>query len=126
MKAGYADMVALHWGQEAIEADFAIPGDAQNNLRVSFNQTEIIRILDEMPLSTEEDAPVEGLIPHNFAYRVEDALFWNSQSPLLKYMNPKLEHYRFVTGGMCLDVLSNSPPLLMVVRANVGPSWQSN
>jgi len=122
MKAGYSDMVAFRWQRGAIEAEFAIPGDAQNNLRVSFKSTEIIRILDEMPLSTEEGPRNEGLVPHNFAYRVEDAPFWNSQSPAFRQVMPKLEHYQFVTGRMCLDVLANSPPLLMIVPANAEQS----
>jgi hypothetical protein len=45
-----------------VGADFVIPGDDQQALRVQFGKTEIVRILDEMPLSTEgEDTKSTGL-----------------------------------------------------------------
>lgn len=77
----------------------------------------IIRILDEMPLSTEhENTPREGNIPHHFAYRVEGATFETTQSETWKFAQHPATHYRFVTGWTCLDVLSSKEPTFRVVK----------
>jgi hypothetical protein len=70
-----------------------------------------------MPLGTEEQAPDEGLVPEHFAYRVIGGSFWEFQSDALKLIFKSAEHFRFVTGWTCLDVIANSAPLISVILA---------
>jgi hypothetical protein len=64
IKSSLSDLIALAWKDRGIIADFVIPNDDEHALRVQFDKTHIIRILDEMPLSTEsEDAKSEGSYP---------------------------------------------------------------
>ncbi len=94
-----------------------MPDDAAHLLRVSFDQPCIIRLLDEMPLSTEEDdTPNDGLVSEHFAYRVEGAAFARLQSSAWKEVSGPVTLYRFVTGWACMDVLSASFPLFTVVK----------
>ena len=98
-------------------ADFLIPGDDQHALRVQFERVEITRTLDEMPLSTEaEDTPNDGLSAEHFAYSVDGALFWKLQSEAFKVVYPKAQHFRFITGWTCLDVIAAAEPRLSVVQ----------
>lgn len=47
-----------------------------------------------MPLSTEsEDAKSEGLASDQFAYFVEQSLFWKSQSEAFKMVCDEARHY---------------------------------
>jgi hypothetical protein len=70
-----------------------------------------------MPLSTEfESTPNEGLVSEHFAYRVEGAQFWKMQSEALKATSKNAEHYRFITGWDCLDVIAASAPVITVER----------
>lgn len=83
-------------------------------LRVVFSQTCIVRLLDEFYLSTEDGAGDKvGLIPNHFAYRVEGARLRQDESLVWKTSN--LDHYQFVTGSTCLDVLCGGTPKFMVV-----------
>ncbi|TIT33696.1 MAG: hypothetical protein E5W78_11160, partial [Mesorhizobium sp.] len=76
-----SDLLELRWTNDEVVADFVIPDDAQHALRVQFHNEVIIRILDEMPLSTEHEITTkEGLVANHFAYRVEGAMFEKSQS----------------------------------------------
>lgn len=113
-----SDLRELRWTDDTVVADFTIPGDEHNVLRVLFaNHSVIIRILDEMPLNTEnEGAPKEGLVPHHFAYRVEGATFEKTQSETWKFTQHPATHYRFLTGWTCLDVLSAKEPVFQVVK----------
>jgi hypothetical protein len=112
-----SDLRELRWTDDAVVADFIIPGDEHHVLRVLFTNQVIIRILDEMPLSTEhENTPREGNIPHYFAYRVEGATFETTQSETWKFTQHPATHYRFVTGWTCLDVLSSKEPTFRVVK----------
>ena len=80
-------------------------------LSVRFNRHCIVRILDEMAVSTEsDDTPAEGLVPEHFAYRVHQAAFSRMQSEAWKSGQETLAHYRFITGWACLDVLSAAYP----------------
>jgi hypothetical protein len=115
IQTSVSDLLTLTWKGSGIIADFIIPGENQKALRVSFQKTEIIRILDEMPLSTEEDTKNMGLVSEHFAYVVEDSLFWTSQSWAFKMVCSKARHYRFITGSNCLDVISNVEPNMSVV-----------
>jgi hypothetical protein len=113
-----SDMRSLSWRGRAIVADFDIP-ESDRVLRVQFDRVHVLRVLDEMPLSTEhEPSPSVGLISNHFAYRVEGALFWASQSQALYDTAPNAKHYRFITGWTCLDVIADTPPTL-TVRTNI-------
>lgn len=110
-QASLSDLVAFHWETNGIRADFAIPGDDQHLLRVKFDSSCIVRILDEMPISTEpDDGPAEGLVVEHFAYRIHDAAFFRMQSDGWKLSMGDPAHYRFITGWACLDVISPAVP----------------
>ena len=49
IKASLSDLIALTWQDRGIAADFIVPGDSERSLRVHFDKTHIVRILDEMP-----------------------------------------------------------------------------
>jgi hypothetical protein len=103
-------------------ADFVIPGDDLHAFRVQFEGQTIVRLLDEMPLSTEhEDTANEGLVSEHFAYQVEGAVFANTQSQAFKQPGKSLNHYRFITGWGCLDVLTGSEPLYSIVDKAPSP-----
>jgi hypothetical protein len=102
-------------GDQRLDATFSMPGDEDRAFRVTFDRAEVLRVLDEMPLSTEPDTLNAGLVRDHFAYAVEDAAFWSSQSEAMKMMNPSLKHYRFITGWVCLDVISEDAPEFSVV-----------
>jgi len=116
LQASRSDLAALHWSTNGIAADFVLPDDEAHLLRVSFDRQCIIRILDEMPLSTEEDdSPNEGLVSEHFAYRLEGAAFARLQSSAWKEVNAPVTHYQFVTGWACMDVLTAAAPVFAVV-----------
>ena len=118
IKSSLSDLIALAWEDRGIVADFSIPGDEKQALRVYFDKTHIVRILDEMPLSTEsEGTKSEGLVSEHFAYIVEDSLFWKSQSEAFKIVFNKARHYCFITGCTCLDVISDAAPTIGVTTA---------
>src|ERR1700758_2472222 len=72
LPASRSDLVSFEWSTNGITADFILPDDDAHLLRVSFDKQCIVRILDEMPLSTEEDdTPNEGLVSEHFAYWLE-------------------------------------------------------
>ncbi|WP_247549806.1 hypothetical protein [Bradyrhizobium sp. 138] len=115
VKTSLSDLIALTWEDQGVCADFAIPDDAWRALTVQFHRTHVVRILDEMALSPEnEDTVSEGLIAEHFAYLVEDSSFWKSQSEALKLIHNNARHYRFVTGWTCLDVISDEEPVITI------------
>jgi hypothetical protein len=117
IKTSLSDLINLVLKRGALLADFLIPGDDQHVLRVQFESVEIIRTLDEMPLSTETEAtPKEGLLAEHFAYLVDGALFWHQQSDAFKIVHAKARHFRFITGWTCLDVIAVGEPRLSVVQ----------
>jgi hypothetical protein len=117
LQASRSDLAALKWSTNGITADFFLPDDEFHFLRISFDKQCIIRILDEMPLSTEEnDTPDEGLVPEHFAYRLEGAAFARLQSSAWKAVSGPITHYHFVTGWACMDVLTAAIPVFEVVR----------
>jgi hypothetical protein len=116
LQASLSNLVSFKWSTNGITADFILPNDDTNLLRVSFDKPCIIRILDEMPLSTEEnDAPNEGLVSEHFAYWLEGAAFARLQSSAWKEVNAPVTHYQFVTGWACVDVLTAATPAFTVV-----------
>jgi hypothetical protein len=117
IETSLSDLISLVLKNGALVADFSIPGDDRRALRVEFERVEMIRTLDEMPLSTEaEDTPNEGLLVHHFAYLVDGARFWNQQSEAFKVAFAKARHFRFITGWTCLDVIAAGEPKLSVVQ----------
>ena len=116
-QASLSDLVAFHWHTNGITADFVLPHDLSCVLRVTFPAPCIVRILDEMPLNTEEeDEPNEGLVSERFAYRMHGARFAKTQSPAWQLVMKPVGHYQFVTGWACLDVLSQGTPTLAVIE----------
>ena len=108
--------LSFEWSTNRITAAFILPDDDAHVLRVSFDRPCIIRILDEMPLSTEEnDTPNEGLVPEHFAYSLEGAAFARLQSSAWKEVNAPITHYQFVTGWACMDVITAATPAFAVV-----------
>jgi hypothetical protein len=116
LQASRSDLVSFEWSTNGITAAFIFPDDDAYLLRVSFDRPCIIRILDEMPLSTEEnDTPNEGLVPEHFAYSLEGAAFARLQSSAWKEVNAPVTHYQFITGWACMDVLTAATPAFAVV-----------
>lgn len=117
LTASQSDLLNFRWETNAIVADFVIPESPSRMLRVAFDGQCIVRLLDEMPLSTEDDpATRHGMIPENFAYRVEGAPFAQQQSPAWLEVMAPVTHYQFVTGWTCMDVLSGAAPRFSVVE----------
>ena len=109
-----SDLLGFDWQEQT--ADFVIPDDPGNVLRVRFRSSVIVRMLDEFPLRIESNpATWEGLVPHHLAYRVEGATFAVTQSDVWKELERGVTHYRFVTGNGCLDVLSAGDPEFAIV-----------
>jgi hypothetical protein len=120
MKCSLSTLERLVLDGDALEADFRIPEDESKRLRVTFPRVEMTRTLDEMLLSTEETEKWVGLKAEHFAYEVEDAHFWRSQSDALKIAFNDVRHYLFMTGWTCLDVISRHPPTFSIVNAPAG------
>jgi hypothetical protein len=112
-----SDLLAISWTTGSLSADFKLPGTEGRALRVRFNGPTIVRLLDEMPLSTEDGTKNEGLISRHFAYRVENSTFADTQSWAWKTACHPVSHYEFITGAGCMDVLSNAEPTFEVVDA---------
>lgn len=116
LKCSSSDLLDFQWRVDGISATFIIPGREDAVLQVSFAKPAIIRLVDEMPLSTEEDnLPNEGLVANHFAYRVEGSAFFLMQSDAWKLVHAPCTHYRFVTGWTCLDVIAGVEPQFAVV-----------
>ncbi|MEC4590835.1 hypothetical protein VPG91_07540 [Nitrospirillum amazonense] len=121
-KANNSDLVNFHWETNRIWADFRLPGYEGSVIRVTFDNQCIVRIIDEMPLSTESDpADWEGLIPDHFAYLVEGAAFMQMQSITWKEITGA-RHYQFCTGWACLDVISAAEPTFEVLSSALTPA----
>jgi hypothetical protein len=109
--------VSFEWLASGVRADFILPDDDAHLLRVSFDKQCIVRIPDEMALSTEEnDSPNEGLVSEHFAYLLDGAVFARIQSSAWKHASAPVSHYQFVTGCACMDVLTAATPSFAVVR----------
>jgi hypothetical protein len=81
--------------------------EQHNHLRVFFPHVDIFRVIDEMHLPLEEHEGLqEGHISNHFAYKIEGSPFWKAQREVFQAALPGSVHYRFVTGGSCLDVIS--------------------
>lgn len=112
-----SDLLSIKWTANGLSADFIMPGAVSQALRVRFDRATIVRLLDEMPLSTEQQPTKnEGLIPRHFAYRVEGSTFADAQSEAWKSIHHPVRHYEFITGWACMDVLSGAEPSFEVVE----------
>ena len=121
IKASLSNLIEFRWINDGVIADFLIPGDDHHALRIQFSRVEIVRILDEMPLSTEaETTPKSGLVKDHFAYQVEGSHFWQSQSEAFRIVHKTARHFRFVTGWTCIDVISSVTPKFEVVEYSGG------
>jgi hypothetical protein len=74
LQASHSDLDALHCSTNGIAADVVLSNGEDHLRRISFHSQRIIRILDEMLLSTEEGAtPNEGLVPSTLHNHLEGA-----------------------------------------------------
>ena len=91
-------------------------------LQVFFANDCIVRILDEMAISTESASERwQGLVPHHFGYRVEDDPFVDRQSETWRIVHEPFDHYVFHTDDSCVNILSgNQPYFALVPKAAVG------
>jgi hypothetical protein len=112
--ADHADLISFDWQRKI--AVFGIVGE-DRTFEVSFlSGSAIVRILDEFPLSTEsEPQDWAGLVPHHFAYRVEGDAFFEAQSEAWRTVEGTPNHYRFMTGAGCLDVITRAEPQFQLV-----------
>jgi hypothetical protein len=116
IKSSISDLLDFEWNVQSIRATFIIPENLHVALEVSFAGQCIVRLVDETPLSTEDDDSAnEGLVADHFAYRVEGALFFRVQSDIFKHIHEPCAHYRFITGWTCMDVATNVKPCFRVV-----------
>lgn len=99
LQASQSNLAALHREANGIAADFVLPNDEAYLLCVSFKRPCII-VLDERPLSTEEDdTPNERLVPEHFAYFPEGAVFARLQSLAWKEGNAPVNTFNSLQGG---------------------------
>lgn len=78
----------------------------------------VLRALDDTHWSTEQEGPCYGIAPEHFAYTVEGARFWKAQSVLItdeSGRSRQLQHYVFMTGWTCLDVISDQRPVFTLL-----------
>lgn len=111
LQASRSDLLHFKWSPDEIAADFILPNHPQHLVRVTFNRQCIVRLVDEMPLSTEiDDTPHMGPVSEHFAYQVEGAAFARMQSNAWMTQSKQVQHYRFITGWTCMDVVSAAAP----------------
>ena len=110
-----SELLQLDWPNRS--ADFCIPGDDDHVLRVTFPDLAIFRVLDEFLLSVEFAEPYEGRVSNHFAYRVEGHPFLDEQSSDWREICGTINHYQFVTGSGCLDVIMAGEPKFLIVPA---------
>jgi hypothetical protein len=116
IQASMSDLVAFRWETNSIEADFIVPSDKAHLISVRFDSQCIVRLLDEFPLSTEDNGGINtGLVPEHFAYRVRNAVFERMQSVAWRETRGDPKHYQFVTGWACMDVISSSEPSFKLI-----------
>lgn len=116
LKCSSSDLLDFQWRVDDISATFIIPGREDAALQVSFAKPAIVRLVDEMPLSTEKDnLPNEGLVADHFAYRLEGSAFFLMQSDIWRTCHEPCAHYRFITGWTCLDVVTKAEPQFAIV-----------
>ena len=113
-------LCTIDWNGMRLTATFDMPNKPGQAIQIRFTNDTIVRMVSEFPFCTEEDGPVEGIVPGHFAYLVDGASFADTQSKRWKESEretygAEVKHYRFLTGELCLDVLSAQPPEFCVV-----------
>lgn len=97
-------------GVNRLTAYISVAGQTEF-VRIAFSHVELFRVIDDMHLPLEEaDSLTMGHISNHFAYRIEGSPFWAPQREAFEAVLPGSTHYRFVTGGSCLDVISRDQP----------------
>ena len=106
LRASGSDLLRIDFGVNGISADFIIPDNDEQILRVKFDTQCIVRLLDEMPLSTEDDflAQTRDLYRSISLIEFEDAAFARMQSEawvvtMQVATGASVGHFRFVTGS---------------------------
>jgi hypothetical protein len=119
-----SDLLAINWTTDNLSADFILPGVLGRALRVRFNGETIVRLLDEMPLSTEQGTRNEGLVSRHFAYRVEGSTFAETQSEAWKLGYHPVCQYEFSPDRVAWMFFPNMSQLLRLsISANEHPPW---
>ncbi|MBD8652755.1 hypothetical protein IFT66_16845 [Rhizobium sp. CFBP 13726] len=97
-------------GANELRAYFSVSG--QNRfLEVFFPHVDIFRVIDDMHLPLGEHGfETVGHIPNHFAYKIKGSPFWAAQREVFEISLPGSTHYRFATGGNCLDVITRDEP----------------
>ncbi len=115
------DVLKVEPGLNSLRADFILRNDSERALRVTFDCGTIVRLLDDMPLSTESHSSEnEGIVPYHFAYKVVGHSFLVSQSSVWRDVCGPITHYQFLTGDGCMDVLSSEQPQFSLVPIDKG------
>ncbi len=108
-----SDLYSINWTPLGAVLEFFIP-DSDEVLKIAFVGMVVVRVLDELHISTEDDPKDRhGMIAHHFAYKVTGHAFKGIQSELLR--DDGL-HYQFITGNGCADVISQHPPSITIRR----------
>lgn len=77
-------------------------------LLVAFQNPIVLRSLDEMWACIEPQPEWEG-DPSSFCQTVEGATYPTSME-VIRSVEPEAKLYQFVTGDICVEVISSSPP----------------
>jgi hypothetical protein len=110
-----SNLLKLNYDLQELVADFRIPSDETRLVRVSFEKIETFRVVDEALLSDEHGSvPYEGILDDHMAYEVENGYFKKVQSSLIDLSPTAHKQYQFITGWMCLDVISSVAPTILI------------
>ena len=104
-----SSLLDLHWEVYGFSAEFTLPDDDANAIKVAFVGRTIVRVLDDAPFSGGD--AWEGLAPTSFAYRVEGASFAAAQKVDWGSSEEAFFHYRLLSGQGCIDVLYAGEPM---------------
>lgn len=116
----YSELLDFRWTLNSVVAYFHIPNDETEVVRIEVSgSTDGVsaHIMDDMVIEEPETSPVEGAVPHHFAYRIVGSALDTSSTEFRKQT-----HYRFVTGGMCLS-LYVAAHLEMKIEIVKRPDW---
>lgn len=104
-------------GANTLTAYVSVAGQSEF-VKIIFPHVDIFRVIDDMHLPLEECGSLKvGHVSNHFAYRIEGSPFWAPQREAFEVVLPGSAHYRFVTGGSCLDAISRDQPEISWVLA---------
>jgi hypothetical protein len=83
-------------------------------LLIKFFDVEVLRVLDEMWLSTETHPQRWEGIDGSFARTVVGGEY-PTGSDILKDVSPEAKHYQFVTNSDCVDVIARTAPKALLL-----------